>query len=311
MKKSLKYIALAILVCVGVKAQADCSVNLAILEIPQTENVPENTIKYLTTKLEQLSTADGITADPSLGQFFIAAKFNHLMEDVLPGPPTQTVLHTNLTLYIGDLNSQTIYATTSLELRGVGNSLQRAYINALRGLNAKNKTVESFIEKGKNKIIDYYNRNYQQILSQAAKAAAQHNYEEALWRVSMIPECSVGFNQASAALIKYFQAYIDQEGTALLNAATAAWAAQPDARGAEKALSYLMSIDPESKAYPQAQRLMDEIKASVKSDRDFELRTKYNDRVDMERRRIDAAKEVGVAWGRGQQPTTTNVMWIR
>ena len=53
------------------------------------------------------------------------------------------------------------------------------------------------------------------------------------------------------------------------------------------------------------------MKKQVKSDRDFEYRQKYNDQIDLERRRIEAARAVGVAWGNGQKPTTTNIAWIR
>lgn len=303
--------ALAALCFAAYTANAECTVNLAVLPSPQAEDVPQATVNYLNTRLEQLATAEGIIADPSMGQFFLTAKFSHILEDVVPGPPAQTALHTNLTLYIGDINAETVYATTTLDLRGVGTSAQRAYINALRGVSPRNREITAFINKGKQKIIDYYNKNYRQIIATADRAAAQHNYEEALWRLSFIPECSVGYGEAMTVIQKYFQAYINQEGTSLLNAAMAAWAAEPDANGAAKAMAFLMGIDPESTAYPGAQKLMAEIKASVKSDRDFELREKYHDRVETERRRIDAAREVGVAWGRGQQPTTTNLMWLR
>lgn len=311
MNKYFRLLILTTLSIVGIIARADCLVNLAVVEAPQQEDVPQASINYLNSRLQQISlSGDGVIADPELGQFFITGKFSHILEDVTPGPPAQTVLHTSLTLYIGDLSSQTVYASTSLELRGIGTSSQRAFINALRSLNINNKNVASFIAKGKEKVIDYYNKNYPQILAQAKKSAAQHNYDEALWRVSMIPECCVGYDEALLALNSYFQAYIDQNGLAMLNAASAAWASQPDAEGAKKALSFLLTIDPESSAYPQAQILLQEIKLSVKSDRDFELRTKYYDSIDLERRRIQAAKEVGVAFGKGQQPKTTNLSWL-
>ncbi len=56
---------------------------------------------------------------------------------------------------------------------------------------------------------------------------------------------------------------------------------------------------------------MNDIKKQVRSDIDFEMREKYHDAVDMEKQRIAAAKAVGVAYGNGQQPTTTNLMWLR
>ena len=57
--------------------------------------------------------------------------------------------------------------------------------------------------------------------------------------------------------------------------------------------------------------MMSEIKKQVRSDIDFEVRQKYNDSVETERARIEAIRAIGVAYGKGQQPTTTNLMWLR
>lgn len=288
-----------------------CNINLAVLPVTQGEDVPDGSADYLLTRLTSAVAQDGISADPNLGQFFITGKFNHVRQDITPGPPSQIVLHTYLTLYIGDLTSQSVYATTSLELRGVGTSEQRAFINALRSVNTGNKAFRAFIDNGRNKVIDYYNKNYRQILEKASRAAEKHDYAQALWHLVSIPECCVGYEQAMAMERRYFQSFIDQEGIALYNLAMAAWSAQPDQTGASEAFAYLVQIDPESSAYPMAQKLVAEMKASVKSDRDFELREKYHDAIALERARIDAIRQIGVAYGNGQKPTTTNLMWLR
>ena len=311
MKNIVKYMGAALMFVASFDAFADCSINLSVILAEPDENVPMPTIEYLNTRIESIVTADGISTDPGMGQFFISGKFNHIVEDIVPGPPVQTAIHTYLTLYIGDLNAKTIYASVTLELRGVGTSDQRAFINAMKGLNDRNMSVKKFISEGKTKVIDYYDKNYRQIISKARKSSSMHNYDEALWHLVMIPECCKGYNEAMAELNKTFILYINQQGTLMLDAAKAVWASCPDAHGAAEAFAYLIRIDPESSAYSEAQSLTREIKASVKSDRDFELRTKYHDSVDLERSRIQAAREVGVAFGKGQQPTTTNLMWLK
>lgn len=303
--------AVCIFIACGVAAAQDCSINLSVLPMPQSEKVPDNTTDNLLNRLQQLVTADGVTADPLQGQFFITGKFNHITEDVTPGPPMQNVLHTNLTLYIGDNASRTVYATTTLDLRGVGTSLQRAYINALQPVNARNDKIKSFLSKGKAKVIDYFNKNYPSIIEKARRAAARNDYEQAMWLLVSIPECCEGYGEAYLLEKRYFQTYIDRIGTGLYNKALAAWSAGQDAAAAGEAFDYLVQIDPESAAYSQGLKLMAEIKASVKSDRDFEMREKYHDAVDLEKSRIDAIRQIGVAYGNGQQPTTTNLMWLR
>lgn len=304
-------IAALLAVAMPAAAASDCNISLSAVKGPQTENVPAATQEYLLTRLQTALHADGVSVDPGMGQFIICGKFNHTTEDVLAGPPKQYALVTNLTLYVGDTDSQTIYGSTTLELRGVGNSTERAYINAMRGLNGNNRQVQQFVSNVKDKIVAYFDQNYRQILAKAERAAARHNYDEALWIATSVPECSKGYAQASKQVDKYFQQYIDQEGIALYNRANAIWSAAHTAAAAREAFSFLVLIDPESSAYSAAQSLAAEMKASVKSDRDFELREKYHDAVALEKARINAAREVGVAFGKGQQPVTTNLNWIR
>ena len=60
----------------------------------------------------------------------------------------------------------------------------------------KNQKFAEFIEKGKLKIVDYYNSNYPQILEKARKAMGLKSYEEALYWACMIPECCDGYAQS-------------------------------------------------------------------------------------------------------------------
>ena len=41
------------------------------------------------------------------------------------------------------------------------------------------------------------------------------------------------------------------------------------------------------------------------------MRQKYQDNIQLEKDRIKAAMAVGVAYGNHQQPTKTNLMWLK
>lgn len=53
-----------------------------------------------------------------------------------------------------------------------------------------------------------------------------------------------------------------------------------------------------------------QIKQKVTSDWDFENREKYKDEAGLKKQRIEAARAIGVAFGNGQQPVTTNITWL-
>ena len=309
MNKLLKILLLSSLPMTGFAL--NCEISLSVLPMKQGDNVPSNISNNLVTRLNQAVTAGGITADPFFNQFFVAGKFNHLYKDVTTTAPAQTVIKTMLTVYIGDVQNQQIYATESFELQGVGTNYDRAYINALSRINAKNEKLKKFLEDGKKKIVEYYDKNISTVTAKADKAASMQKYDEALHYLVAVPECSSGYATATNQLVTVYKKKIDYDGKIYLQKAQSAWNVNPTAEGAAEAAVWLNLIDPQSASYLAAVKLGDEIRKTVKSDIDFEVREKYHDSVELQKLLIDAARQVGKAYGEGQKEQTTNLLWVK
>lgn len=305
-----------ILITLGAMAMAvamnarDCDLHVQV--VPPTAEMcdghPEIS-NMLATRLMNAMTAAGVTADENYGQFYISARFDHLFKETVAGPPVQTALHTNLTLMVADLAGGKVFDSQSFELRGVGTSEQRAFLNALSQLNGKNNRLREFVDRAQDKVISYFDKNYKGLLAKAQTAAARNDYDQALYYSSLIPQCCTGYAQAEAAMLKYYHAYIDREGVKLLNAAKHAFAVSPNAEGAAEAYALLEQIDPSSSAYARAMTFADEVKRQTKVEYDFEVHQKYEDQMGLRRQLIDSARQVGVAYGNGQKSTTTNILW--
>ncbi len=306
-----KIIALGILLLSSLAGFAgDCDLHIHVIA-PDTEMCGGDPAigNLLATRLMRALTADGVTADDNYGQFYISGRFDNLYKDTQPGPPMQSVVHTSLTLMVADIFGNKVFDSETFDLRGVGTSPQRAYINALNQLSPRNKALEGFVARARNKVISYFDKNYRSLLSKAGASAARHDYEQALYFASLIPQCCVGYPEAEKALLTYYQQYIDNEGTILLNKARAEFAISPNADGAAAAYAYLNLINPDSKAYGAAQSFAREVAAQTKAEYDFEVHQKYNDRHALQLKQIDAARQIGVAFGSGQKAQTTNILW--
>lgn len=308
--KRLISIASATLISLFAIAQ-DCDIRISVAPITQGDNVPHAINKKIEAALMRAATGCGVTADPYYGQFFVAGRFDASLDDVVPGPPAKHVLKSTLTLYIGDAENQQVYATESFDVKGVGNSEERAYISALSSLNSSNVRFSSFIEKAKAKILDYYNANYKSYLSQAKLALSNREYDKALYFASSIPECCVGYSQAYALIQDIYKSNRDYESQMLLAQAYAEWGAHPDEYGAERAYYYLSQIDPSSSCYPRAQELSKTISKVVKENWDFENKEKYKDELNLEKQRINAARDVAVAYAKSRPRTVTNFVVVR
>lgn len=289
----------------------NCEIHLMVAPVEQPEDLPMEINDMLMQRLTNVISSKSVTADPNVDQFFITAKINHIYKDVVPGPPTKYVIHSLLTLYIGDAINQKVYASTSTEIRGVGTTEQRAYINALSTISNSNSKIASLVEQGTRKIIDYYDKNYQTILAQAKQAMALKDFQKALYLSTSVPQCCAGYGTAFALTMNIYNKYINYDCKKLMMAAKAEWSAHPDVKGAENAQLFLMQIDSDSNCNGDAIALQNEIKKVVKYNWDFENHKKYNDTVDVEKLKIAAAKAIGVAYGNGQKSTTTNIMWLK
>jgi hypothetical protein len=179
-----------------VQAQDDSGIVLMVAPMEQSGNIPQSVDDRLQSKLMAATNAAGIVAEKDFGQFFVSGKFAHSYTETLPGPPIQTVIHTTLMLYIGDVKNKEVYASETFDLRGVGRSEERALHNAINQIKGNNRTFISFIERGKEKIIAYFDKNYSHYLDSAKFANAQGEKAKALYYATLIPAGCKGHAEA-------------------------------------------------------------------------------------------------------------------
>lgn len=308
-----RFLLVSLLSCLlgGMACAQDCDIHLMAIEANPDGEMPEAAGEYLFNRLCTAVTGDGISATGQYAQFFIAAKALPLYEQAVTGAPVKTALTLSLNLYIGDYWGEKVFDRMSLEIRGVGESRERAYLNAFRSLNKNNQQVANFLEKGKQRIIAYYDAEYNNIIREAQRESALRNYERALFLLGAVPVCCNGYDAVADELVKTYHEYIDYNCDRLLMQARNAWAVHPDQRGAAEAARILNQLEPDAACYGDAMDLYREIKDKMKDDWNFEMREKYKDSIELRKQTIEAARAVGVAFGEGQQPQTTNLMWMR
>lgn len=309
MKKFIVNLVAVVLLSFSVQA-AECDLHIQVVT-PSADMCGGDAAvaTQISNRLLRALTADGVSADDNYGQLYITGRFDDIYKETVPGPPVSTAVHTTLTLMVADIFGNKVFDTESFELRGVGTSVQRAYINALSQISGRNDALKSFLSRTRTKVISYFDANYHKLLDKASVAAQKHDYEQALYWAGLIPECSVGYPAASKDIIKYWQGYQNLIGVQLLNKARSAFSVSPNADGAVEAYKYINMIDPASAAYPEAMKFAEDVRKQTKVEYDFEVHKKYQDEVDLERQRLEAARQIGVAFGQGQKSTTTNILW--
>ena len=284
----------------------ECDVPMRVIAPPQVEASQQRSV---TNKLEQIIAQNGIVGNSEYSTLGITTRIDVVDKHVISGPPMKVVLLLNVSLYLIDVNEEKIFATYTAEIKGVGNSEQKAFINAINQLKPANADIQSFMKSGKQKIIAYFDANYPNIITQSQSLAARKEYKKALAYVMSVPVCCKGYPEVYTAANEIYQQYINHMCQMALAKAKTAWVSNQDATGAENAAKFLQYIYPDADCYPDGVALYEEIKSRIKENWQFEMK-KFDTETSLETQRIDAMKEVGVAYGEGQKDTT-NLNWLK
>lgn len=279
--------------------------------VPQDAgNIPSGASTILENKLRQIVTQNGLGASEYGSRFAIVPGINILTKDITPTAPPLLALTVEFVFFIVDAESQTIFSQTSVEFKGVGQSEEKALIQIIRNINPKMGQFKGFVEKGKEKIIEFYNSKCDLFLKTAESLASQRKYQEALYILSSVPDvCRECYGRSMDLSMEIYKQYEDYTCGQYLAAAKAAWA-NIDHDIAAQNLAY---ITPDSKCYAEAQTLADEIKKKLLEYGkvwDFKLK-RYNDAIDLEKQRLQTIRDIGVAYAQAMARNYySNWIWL-
>jgi hypothetical protein len=264
--------------------------------VPDEAGLPAETQTMLQNKMMQIATQNGLGASAERAQFAMVPVIAIISKDVTPTAPPQIALTLELSFYIVDALSQNIFSQTTVSLKGVGNTEERAYSQALRNLNPRQGQFRGFVDRGKEDIIAYYNSQCDVIITGSQALADQQQYGEALFLLMSVPDVSREcFQNCMALSADIYKRYADQKCEEYLAQAKAAWAAKE----LDKVAQSLGKITPDMSCYLQGQQLVNLVTSTVEAEGasswEFKM-TKYDDQIDLQKMRIEAGKEIAKSW---------------
>lgn len=284
-------------------------ITLAAYVPAQISNMPEAARGALQNKLSQIVTKYGMGGSAMREKFIITANVVVLSKKVTPSAPPQLTYNLEVTFYIGDGETGTKFASTSMEAVGEGTSDREAYMDALTSIKSTNPEFKQFIEQGKNRIIEYYNSKCDFIIKEAQTLATQSKYEEALFKLTSVPEvCKDCFDKCAAAVAPIYKKQIDKDCSSKLSQAKNIWASTQTYDGATNAADILSQIDPNAACFKDVRAFADQIAKRVKEldQREWKFMLKQQqDEVDVTKATIKAARDIGVAYGNNQPKSIT------
>ena len=249
----------------------------------QNEPLPEQAKVLLENKLSQIASNNGMGGSKVNPRFVLMANMAIISKDVVPGPPQMLAYNFEITFFIADAIEMKKFANTSIEIKGIGNNQNKAYIQAIKNINVKNKDISAFIEQGKNKIIDIYNTQCDFIIRDALSLSSKGEYDAAIYKLSIVPDvCEICYIKCMDTMQFIYQKKIDKECLLIMRESKTTWMANQNTMGAEKVAQIINSISPFSTCEPDVSILIKAIQNKLTADEkakwDFKIQ-KHRDAV--------------------------------
>jgi hypothetical protein len=312
--KNMKSIILSILIVINYNIYAQntagksddaARITLATFVPQQIDQMPEAARSILANKLSQIVTQNGLGGKASNERFIITANINVISKDLTATAPPMQAYVLDITLYIGDGIDGTKFASVSTQVKGVGESETKAYISALKNLKTNDPNYQSFIETGKTKIVEYYNSKCDFIIKEAQTLASQNKFEEAIFKLTGVPEvCKGCYDKCMDAIAPIYKQQIDRDCKLKLAEATNLWSANQTVEAGNQAGEILSTIEPSAACFGEVKTLSNKIATRVKELDTREWNYKLKEQA-QESERIKAYRDIGVAYGNGQPKTVT------
>lgn len=145
-----------------------------------------NVADLLKKRLIQSVALNGIGSTSS--RFLLVCQIQELNSYVTQSTPPQYVSELEIYCFLADQIEKTILQQMSFQVKGVDRSKEKAVMNAISSIQARNPQLKKFINKGKEKILAYYHTACTELMKQIESNIRRERYEEAILQLISIPD---------------------------------------------------------------------------------------------------------------------------
>lgn len=275
MKKLILSI-IAAITCIGSMSAQEADAG-KIVVVPYVVNATNTAYpkssKILTDKLNRIVLKSGMVSTGASSPFVITANPVINEEETTPTAPPKTVINMTLTVYVGNGEDGTLFASWSTDLKGIGDSRDQAFASAYRKLKVDDPALLNAMAEAQNKVREYYDSKAPDIIREAERLVASGDYEAACERLMGVPYVSAHYHTAQGLIAKYMGQKLDMDNNSVLAQARAAWSANPNEQGASQAQDILAGISYPSPAIAkEATSLMREMATRLQKAEDDRLK---------------------------------------
>lgn len=248
----------------------------------QGEDITQDIADRIVMKMLQMACQNGISGMGINPGFVMGVDIAQTGRTATGTAPQKMTVNYDLTFKVMNTATGDVYASTTQEVMGVGNSFVEANQNFTKEIK-NTPAIQKMLQTASERIIDWYNKNVQTVKNQIETAAGRGDYDLALAIASSVPrQATAAFQYASSRLDALTKGLMHKKAADMLGEMTAAMSSA----GEEFDLSigaYFNLIPTDTPEHAKAKELYNKYTQQCKARRDaLEAKAERDERAAQE-----------------------------
>lgn len=153
-----------------------------------TSNISATASNMLYDRLNQMVSLNGIASTDNSNKFLLVPYVTVVSIEPTATVPINYVAELEIALYLVDNSKKLIMSQDVMTKRGVADNETRAVVEAIKSVKARDPQLKKMIVNGKNRIIEYYNTECDNVMKTITTYIEMGMFDEALNELNAIPQ---------------------------------------------------------------------------------------------------------------------------
>lgn len=226
--------------------------NIAIVMPGEIEGFNNGQLKKIETKMLALLSQSGIASratSSGVVMYPVISIFNE--QTINPGLEKITIIDGEITLFIKQIDDKLVFSTFTKRVKGSGRTRDLAINNLISLIPSRSDEYSDFVSKAKNKIIEYYNKRCDMLITKAEQLSKSNDHVQAISMLFNIPSETACFKKAQEKSLEIYRNYQNYTCATFVSQAKA----KLEGNKYDEGFAILSKVDPSSSCAKEVEAL--------------------------------------------------------
>lgn len=156
--------------------------------MPSSSGINEQSVLLLYNRLNHVVSLNGIGSTDNTNKFLLIPSVTVVSIEQTASVPVKYVAELEISLFVVDNTRKLLLSQEIITKKGVADNESKAVLEAIKSINSRDPKLKKMIVVAKDRILEYYNNECEEVVKTISEYLEMGMYDEALNELNAIPQ---------------------------------------------------------------------------------------------------------------------------